>query len=173
MGEVRHSLRAFASEGHPPHVILDRLNAMMLRFQPYEAATVCVLIFDQLTGDTQIANAGHLPPLVVADSGESRYLAVHGPLLGLDLPRDEATGIRLEAGETLVLYTDGLIEQRRSDLDAGMARLREETARAWHECHDTERLADHLLSELGGDTRDDIALLILRRHPRSRDAPTG
>ncbi|MYV98739.1 SpoIIE family protein phosphatase [Streptomyces sp. SID3343] len=171
MGEVRHSLRAFASEGHPPHAVLDRLNAMMLRFQPYETVTVCVLIFDQHTGDMRIANAGHLPPLVVDESGASRYLEVSGPLLGLDLPRADATSIRLEPGETLVLYTDGLIEERRSDLDAGMNRLREETVRVWSQSHDPELLADHLLSELGGDTRDDIALLILRRHPRPQDAP--
>ncbi|WP_406288900.1 SpoIIE family protein phosphatase [Embleya sp. NBC_00896] len=170
MGEVRHSLRAFASEGHPPHAILDRMNAMMLRFQPYEAATVCVLVFDPVHGDIEIANAGHLPPLVLTEDGATRYLAVHGPLLGLGLPRPDTTHVRLAAGDTLVLYTDGLIEERHSDLDTGMARLRTETTLAWAAHTDPEQLADHLLAALGGDKRDDIALLILRRRSTARPA---
>ncbi|MFE5326779.1 SpoIIE family protein phosphatase [Embleya sp. NPDC056575] len=163
MGELRHGLRAYASEGHEPHTILERLNAMLMRYHPYETATVCVLMLDPRTGTIDIANAGHLPPLIVTADGDTHYLTVAGALLGLEVPRPETVRHELPAKATILLYTDGLVEERTSDLDAGMARLRTETLGDESFRTDLNALADHLLSALEGDERDDIALLLLRR----------
>ncbi|MFI6978383.1 SpoIIE family protein phosphatase [Embleya sp. NPDC050154] len=163
MGELRHGLRAYASDGHEPDAILERLNTMLTRYHRYETATVCVLMFDPRTGVIDLANAGHLPPLVLTEDGHAHYLVAGGPLLGLELPRPGTTRFELPEKATLLLYTDGLVEERGSDLDEGMERLRAETVRETTPRTDLAALADHLLSALQGDERDDIALLLLRR----------
>jgi CheY-like chemotaxis protein len=157
MGEVRHALRAYAVEGHGPVAILDRLDAMLRRFHPQDLTTVCLMVVDQTTGRAQVANAGHIPPLIANADGK-RYLDVRGPLLGVGWPRPAATEVTLARDDLVLLVTDGLIETRTRPIGEGMdALLSAVTA-------DTELdvLCDDLLARFGRDAEDDIALLALR-----------
>ena len=164
MGEVRHALRAYALEGHQPVHILDLLNTMLRRFHPIDGfTTLCLLLVDPETGTAQVANAGHLPPLVVDGTG-ARYLDIAGPMLGLDLPRPTAVTIGLEPGATVVLITDGLIERRGVPIEDSMAELSAALApRIDGPAPELEGLCDQLLARFGQDGTDDIALLALRR----------
>ncbi|MBB5907603.1 PP2C family protein-serine/threonine phosphatase [Actinoalloteichus hymeniacidonis] len=172
MGEVRHALRAFAIEGHPPDVILDLLNRMMLKYHADFCVTMCLLLVDTVTGETSVANAGHIPPLLIDQEG-ARFVPVQGPLLGIDLPRAEPTALRLPVGATVVLVTDGLLEDRVTAIDEAMATLAEtaatpETGTPADE--DLEDLCERLLERFGHDKDDDIALLALRRRAQDRHA---
>lgn len=158
MGEVRHALRAYAVEGHGLVDILDRLDVVVSRFHPEGLTTACLMLVDPATGTTEVACAGHIPPLL-ADASGTRFLEIRGPLLGVGLRRPAATKVELPVGTLVLLITDGLIERSGSDLDAGMAALAGAVA------HDTdlEALCDNLLDEFGRDAQDDIALLAFRR----------
>ncbi|GLW90730.1 fused response regulator/phosphatase [Actinokineospora globicatena] len=158
MGEVRHALRAYAIEGHPPDLIVELLNAMLRRFHPEGLTTLCVLVLDPVAGKATIANAGHIPPLVV-DASSARYLRLPGALLGVKTPRPAATTVDIPSGTTVVLMTDGLIERRTSPLDADMEHLRA----SMRADEDPESICERLLSTYGQNKDDDIALLVLRR----------
>jgi DNA-binding response OmpR family regulator len=159
MGEVRHALRAYALEGHGPVEILDLLDVMLRRFHPEDGfTTLCLLSIDLEAHTATVANAGHLPPLIVDGSG-TRYLDVAGPMLGIGMDRPAALEIELAPEATIVLVTDGLIERRGIPLDDSMDELRA----AISPQPDLERFCDDLLARFGQHTTDDIAILALRR----------
>ncbi len=162
MVELRHVLRAYALEGHEPHHILQLMDRLLAHFHPEITATMCLAVLDPLTGAMDIANAGHLPPLVVSPGGQAEYLPVHGPLLGLNLDHKPATVARLEPGQVLLMVTDGLIERPRVDLADSLEDLRERTT---HTACAPDTLRDALLQHYSRDTDDDIALLAVRRRP--------
>lgn len=160
MAELRHTVRAYAVDGHPPGVVLAKANELMRRLLPGELATICLLLIEPGTGHVRMANAGHPPPLLVVEGG-SGFVEHPAPLLGIDAPRPADLELVLPPGSTLILYTDGLIERRESDIDAGMAAL----ARASSTVDDDlERFCDRLLAELAGPAiNDDIAVVAIRR----------
>ena len=120
------------------------------------------------------ANAGHLPPLVVNPDGSVAELAVvEGRPAAGRRRRGRAAGSRwstLDRGSTVLLYTDGLVERRDADLDAGLVRLRD----ALIELADRplEELLDELLERLvQGRPEDDVALVAVRLHRQDRPRP--
>ncbi|GAA0423866.1 hypothetical protein Acor_44590 [Acrocarpospora corrugata] len=160
MAEIRHAVRAFASEGHTLGEILRRTNRLMLDFLPRELATVVLLLVDPVGGEVLMCNAGHLPPLVVT-GGRAEYTVLPGPLLGADLPRPDETMIMLPPGGALVLVTDGLVERRDLSVSDGLARLRELSATMEP---DLDVFCDRLIAGLMlSDHEDDVALVVLRR----------
>ncbi|MDT7800374.1 MAG: hypothetical protein QOI78_3807 [Actinomycetota bacterium] len=158
MGEVRHALRAYAVEGHGPVEILHRLDAVLRRYHPRSLTTLCLVAIDPASGAVEIANAGHIPPLL-ADATGARYVEIAGPLLGIGLPRPPATALTVEPGTLVLLVTDGLIERRGIVIDDGMESLRTAVV---HDA-DLETLCDELLERFGEAAEDDIALLAFRR----------
>ncbi|GAB3818488.1 hypothetical protein GCM10027605_71170 [Micromonospora zhanjiangensis] len=160
MAEIRHALRAYAVEGHQPGEMLDRVDVLMRTLLPGEFATICVLLLDPRTGRARLASAGHLPPLVNVDGRVDR-LRHRAPLLGVRADRPADLEFVLPPGGTLVLYTDGLIERRDSDIDAGLAAL---TTAVRHVEDDLDQFCARLLVELAPDEiQDDVAVLALRR----------
>jgi anti-sigma regulatory factor (Ser/Thr protein kinase) len=113
----------------------------------------------------RFANAGHLPPLVVGPGGQTAYLEDGlGSPLGCDGPGLPVEGsFRLAPDSTLLLFTDGLVEQRGVSIHEGLERL--ETLAA-DRGQDVEALCEKLLgSMVGDDTADDVALLAIRPVP--------
>jgi CheY-like chemotaxis protein len=160
MAELRHATRAYLAEGHPPGAVLDRLNTLLMRFMPDEMATLCLLLVDPVTGRARLANAGHPPPLLCHD-GRTEYLRHRSALLGLHSERPPDTELTIPPGATLVLFTDGLVERRRENIDVGLDAL----ARAAERVEpDLDEFCDRLLAEVGpAKPDDDIAVLALRR----------
>jgi serine phosphatase RsbU (regulator of sigma subunit) len=66
MAELRHAVRAYAVEGHPPGAVLELVNRFMRTVLPAESATLCLLTPEPGTGRVRMAGAGHLPPLLHA-----------------------------------------------------------------------------------------------------------
>lgn len=156
MGEVRHALRAYACEGHRPHHILDRLETLLAVSHPAITVTLCIVLIEPGGRRVHIANAGHIPPLLISPDGEARFHRPHGPLLGLRIPHPPPAAVDTPPGTRLVLITDGLVEVRDRDLETSLEgfRLSVLTAPA-----DPEHLCDHLLAAYGADKEDDIAIV--------------
>lgn len=97
---------------------------------PTTGATCAYAIYDPVSRRCSVASAGHPPPAVADPAGHVSYLPVDpGPPLGVGGLPFEATEVELAPGSVLALYTDGLIEGRDGDLDAGMAELAARLAR--------------------------------------------
>ncbi|MGV9456184.1 SpoIIE family protein phosphatase [Streptomyces sp. NPDC003635] len=159
MVEIRHALRAYCVEDGDPRVLAERLDRMLTHYHREVTATVCLVLADPATGHARIANAGHIPPLVVREGGEAEYVKVCGPLLGLGLNRPEPAEIILAPTDRLLMVTDGLIETRGVDLAVSMEQLRTAAAAAPPA---PAALCDTLLRCFGQDREDDIAMLALR-----------
>ncbi|GAA2275237.1 hypothetical protein GCM10010145_37740 [Streptomyces ruber] len=159
MVEIRHALRAYCVEEPDPGALARRLDRMLQHYHPEITTTLCLALVDPVTGRTRIANAGHIPPLVVRDGVGAAYVPAAGPLLGLGLERPVPTEIVLEPADRLLMVTDGLIETRGTDLAVSMEQLRVSAEDA---PLGTAGLCDSLLDRFGRDREDDIALLALR-----------
>jgi serine phosphatase RsbU (regulator of sigma subunit)/DNA-binding NarL/FixJ family response regulator len=159
MVEIRHALRAYCVDESDPAVLAERLDRMLQHYHPEVTATVCLALVDPATGRTRIANAGHIPPLILRDAGDVEYAKADGPLLGLGLPHPAPTELFLEPTDRLLMITDGLIETRGTDLAVSMEHLR---AAAVGSLPGLDALCDTLLGCFGHDREDDIAMLALQ-----------
>jgi serine phosphatase RsbU (regulator of sigma subunit)/anti-sigma regulatory factor (Ser/Thr protein kinase) len=166
MGQLRIVLRAYAAEGHTPATVMARASVFLHELDTERFATCTYAQADLSTGVVQVVRAGHVDPLIRDQDGSCNRLPVQGGLpLGLsaEFGRLEypVSTLELDPGQTLLLYTDGLVEVPGADLDDGLQRL----AELVHEGpRDLQLLADRLcevVDDRGGD--DDVALLLLRR----------
>ncbi|MFF3418488.1 PP2C family protein-serine/threonine phosphatase [Streptomyces sp. NPDC002698] len=162
MGEIRHALRAYAAQNLPPHILLQHLDHLLGLHQPGWTATVCIVVLDADHARLHVANAGHLPPLLLEPSGAPRYLREHGPLLGLGLPQPVAVSHRVEPGSRLVMITDGLIETRDTEINERLDLLSTVVAEGPGE---PEALCAHLVDTFGEDSDDDIIVFAARLRP--------
>jgi serine/threonine-protein kinase RsbW len=162
MGQLRSVYRALLVEGPAPAAVIDRLQASWPLLGLQRMATALFATLDLPTGLLHVASAGHPPPLLIIDGCAEFLPVVPSRMLGAPpAPAVEWTGV-LPPGATLVLFTDGLVESRTSDIDAGLARLRTSASR--RATSDPDELCDRLLGDLAGSHRaDDIALLALTR----------
>ncbi|MEU9391117.1 SpoIIE family protein phosphatase [Streptomyces sp. NPDC048324] len=172
MGQLRIVLRAYAAEGHTPATVMARASVFLHELDTDRFATCLYAEADLATGVVQVVRAGHIDPLIRDEDGGCHRVSVPGGLpLGLSaefgsLEYPVGT-VELDPGHTLMLCTDGLVEQPGADLDDGMRTL---TALIAAGPNDVRDLADCLIDvaeERGGD--DDVALLLMRR--RGLDAP--
>jgi PAS domain S-box-containing protein len=165
MGQLRNALRAFAGEGYAPSALVERLNRFVFENGPSDMATLCYAVVDPTNGTFQAVSAGHPPPVVVTADGVTRWLhGVGGPPIGADSRSHyRASENVLAPGDTVVLYTDGLIERRRESLDVGLQRLLDAVAAAPRPA-DLGRACDHLTATLlpEGGADDDVAILTVR-----------
>jgi Stage II sporulation protein E (SpoIIE) len=159
MGELRHALRAFASENHPPLAIARLVNRVLQRYHPGIIATLCLAVVDPVTGDLELVNCGHIPALIAA-GGAARYADHGGLMLGLPFDEPHRQQAVLPPGGTLLLVTDGLIEERTVLLDDNMEKLRFAAAAASEA--PIEAFTNHLMS-LFGPREDDVAMIAIRR----------
>ncbi|MFA1546917.1 SpoIIE family protein phosphatase [Actinomadura chokoriensis] len=158
MAELRHALRAFAEEGHDAVAILRLLNDVLLRYHDDQTATMVLMALDPRTGALRVANAGHPPPLHIAgERGE--YGGRGGLLLGFPADMVGTEELTVPPGGTVVLITDGLIEERGVSLSANMERLRTVAAEV---DDDLEKYGDRIIAEFG-PREDDVALIAMRR----------
>ncbi|GHB51952.1 potassium-transporting ATPase subunit B [Streptomyces cirratus] len=120
---VTHAVRTLALEGHPLHSILARTHHLLMPFNADLMATVLLVRLDPATGELQVASGSHPPPLLARDGSAPRFLEATGRGIGFPSPgSDTVLRERMEPGDLLLLYTDGLTESRR-DLIEGESRL--------------------------------------------------
>lgn len=168
MGQLRSAARALAGQVGQPGELVAALQRSwdLLGFD--RIATAIFARLNTGSGRLVMVSAGHPPPLLIGPGGAG-YLPVppSGPLGG---PTSEIVDWRgrLEPGETLLLYTDGLIEQRSHTIDEGMIELARSAAGG---PSDPEQLCDRLLAGLAADREDDVAILAIRRWRSPPSAP--
>ncbi|MFJ4904508.1 SpoIIE family protein phosphatase [Streptomyces sp. NPDC093249] len=164
MGQLRTAVRAYARLDLPPHEVLQLLDGLAAEIDASQIATCVYAIHDPSEGKLVYASAGHLPILVRdEDGGVRRAEDPTGPPLGTGGWLHTSGSIALPPGSTAVLYTDGLVERRREDIDEGVAAL----ARALSGADGTPQVVcDRLLRSLGvtAEHDDDVAVLVVQ-HP--------
>lgn len=164
MGELRNALRAFAIEGHGPGESLHQLDRMShATFGSGMVATVLFLIIDAGAGTVTIARAGHPPPALRHPDGTVQFLETQRTLpLGIDPAQIPSEAIYpIAPAETLLLFTDGLVERRGESLTASFERLLDALSSA---PADVDAICDHVLewTATGGERQDDVALVAVR-----------
>jgi PAS domain S-box-containing protein len=168
MGALRNALRAYAIEGLPPGEVLGKLDQLVGQGERGQMATLLYAVIDPDWTTVRYAGAGHPPPLLVGPDGRGEYLweGRSTPLGVVGAATYEEGSTRLEAGSTLALYTDGLVEVRGETLTQGLDRLKDAVASG---PQDPETLCDHVIDSLLGssDASDDVAFLALRTAPMS------
>ncbi|MFF2044532.1 PP2C family protein-serine/threonine phosphatase [Kitasatospora sp. NPDC058170] len=165
MGLLRSALSAASLVADGPARALEVLGLYARSVDGAESTTAVETHIDWDTHTITYSSAGHPPPALLHADGTLVFLdRATDPPLGArpeHVPRPEAA-IAFDEGDMLVLYTDGLVERRREDIDTGLARLADSLVR--HCGLAPEPLADALLHDLlpiGGAT-DDTALVIVR-----------
>jgi serine phosphatase RsbU (regulator of sigma subunit) len=164
MASLHFAIRGFVSEGHGPAAVLDRLSALLDVTRDRHFATVLCGVADLAAGELTLANAGHLPPLLLGDGLAVLVRTEVGPPIGVK-PRGPyaTTAVPLTPGATLLAFTDGLVERRGESLDDGLHRLRDSAVAAGGSVED---LLSTVVAELAiGDTGgfdDDTAILGVR-----------
>ena len=170
MGQLRTAWRALVVHGAEPGEAMEGLEAFAASTIGAECTTVAAAVIDGGRGVVRYACAGHLPPLVVSRDGRTRYLTQgRRPPLGVTEPGRLVEGVEpFYPGETLLLYTDGLVERRHETLDDGLARL--STVASGLVEQTTDRMSDELIDRLtrGSALADDVALLVVRALPVMR-----
>jgi anti-sigma regulatory factor (Ser/Thr protein kinase) len=124
MGQLRTALNAYAIQGHGPATTLGLVDRFVHAMGGDAMATAAYAVLDPETGDVEYASAGHLPPIVTGGA-RARTLAIEPapPLGSFAYIRIEQHHMLLAPGETLVLYTDGLIERPGCPLDTSIEDL--------------------------------------------------
>ncbi|MER7589265.1 SpoIIE family protein phosphatase [Micromonospora sp. NPDC127501] len=170
MGQLRNALRAYVLEGFDPGESLTRLNRLVGSTEGRSFATVVCLLFNPRTGRLRYASAGHPSPLLIT-GGDVAFLhdrALGPPVGALPGATYESVEGELPAGTRLLLYTDGLIEDRQLGIDASLAQLRIDAAIPSEHVVD---LIDAVVERVTGrPRRDDVAVLALEAAELNRFA---
>ncbi|WP_265868610.1 SpoIIE family protein phosphatase [Streptomyces sp. SKN60] len=162
MVSLRNAQRALAFTGRPPHQLMGWLNEVTLRTGGGSTATAVCALYDPEDGGLVWSSAGHLPLLLIRD-GRARLLEPPQDVLLGAVPSYayEERRTALRPGDTLLLYTDGLVERRHEGLGPGLARLLAVATRVAGR-ESPELLVDALLAMALGDTDDDTSVVAVR-----------
>lgn len=162
MGQLRTVVRVAAMESHPPSVILARASAYLERLGAPRLATALVVLIDLESGIARAASAGHPSALVMRR--DSPWPVVDeldvepDPPLGIGTEWEERT-TRLNAGDVVLLFTDGLVEMRGYDIDETTGHLKAKLASLSPDCTTGDVLETALELLPPGSRGDDVAVL--------------
>lgn len=163
MASLRFATRAYALEGYPPGLILNRLQGILDFGADRHFATVLCGQIDLVRKTVAVASAGHLPPVVYAPGRAESVRLVPAPPIGVKGRQEvtpEQTVIDVVPGMVLVGYTDGLVERRSESLDESIHRLETMTL---YNPESLESMLDGIVASLLPEKPDDdLALIGLR-----------
>ncbi|WP_307826656.1 PP2C family protein-serine/threonine phosphatase [Streptomyces pactum] len=168
MGRLRASLRAYAvMEGEDPVAVLSDLELLLRLTEPARTATALFAYCEPELRRVVLAGAGHCPPLIIGEH-RTEYVetSLSAPLGMLSCWEAPSVSIEPAPGETLLLYSDGLLHRAGDPMDRSFARLHAAAAgvpRALR--HDPDAVVDHVLRTVlpdggtAGDRTEDVVLL--------------
>ncbi|GHG87479.1 ATP-binding SpoIIE family protein phosphatase [Streptomyces lanatus] len=163
MGQLRTAVQTMAALDLPPAQLLRNLDDLAQRLGDTYLATCLYAVYDPIVGELHLANAGHIPPVLVrAENGRSELLDLPtGAPIGVGGVPFEAVRVRVEPGDRIVMCTDGLVEVRGEDIGVGLATLSESAA---HPAASMDDACDSVIRALNtrGGRKDDVALLMAR-----------
>ncbi|GFH38053.1 SpoIIE family protein phosphatase [Streptomyces pacificus] len=159
---LRNAVRGLAVTGAGPAQLLSWLNIVAHHLTEHVTATAVCGLYDPRTRVLRWARAGHLPPVLVRGADAVTLPMPGGLLLGaLGDARYEESDLQLEPGDTLLMYTDGLVERRDTSVHDSLTQL---LATAGGPSATLERLLDRMLTHSRSDTDDDTCLIGVRVH---------
>ncbi|WP_053617177.1 SpoIIE family protein phosphatase [Nocardiopsis sp. NRRL B-16309] len=160
MGQFRTAVQTLAALDLPPEQVLRHLDDLALRLGEDYLATCLYCVYDPVARLCTMANAGHIPPVLVRQGrGAEPVRLPTGAPIGLGGVAFESADVRVHDGDVLLLCTDGLVEARGRDIEKGMAALCAAAERPLP----LEELGDTILADLHTDDQeDDVALLLAR-----------
>ncbi|MET7291252.1 SpoIIE family protein phosphatase [Streptomyces griseoloalbus] len=162
MSQYRSLLRTIATAGTGVDKILGEFDRQVAQLGLDRLATCLLAVMDPRAGTCTAASAGHLPPAVLRAGGSIEVLWLPaGPPIGTGLGGYEPFTVRMDRGTTLLLYTDGLVERRGTDIDVSVRALESLSLPADGPLDD---LLDTFLTRLAnGAYEDDVAILAARQ----------
>jgi serine phosphatase RsbU (regulator of sigma subunit) len=165
MAGLRYTIRAYAAIGYNPARILEMASKEIDINTDGHFATVLVGLVDNECREVTIANAGHLPPLLLNSEKNEFVGAPVGLPLGIGAHAYDSVTISLAPNSTMIAYTDGLVERRNEVLDVGMERLRKTASINHHPSVDD--LLTSIVDDFYADhvSEDDTAILAIRWLP--------
>jgi anti-sigma regulatory factor (Ser/Thr protein kinase) len=160
MGQLRTALHSYAIEDHPPARTLELVDRFLQGMPDHSMATAAYAVLEPEEARLRLASAGHLTPIVIG-SGQARVIELEpsAPLGTLPFATYVEHELRLEPGETLLLYTDGLVERRGQRLRDTVAELAEHVSTA-ATAEEACQLAVELVPLQG--LADDVAVVALQ-----------
>ncbi|MGH9126543.1 MAG: ATP-binding SpoIIE family protein phosphatase, partial [Acidimicrobiales bacterium] len=169
MGQLRSAVRAYARLDLQPAQVLKLLDPVVEDFGEDHIVTCVYAVYDPTSTTLHYANAGHLPPLLRHPDGSvSRLSRASAPPLGSGNSQFEEQLVRIGEGATVVLYTDGLIERRGSNLENGIDDL---ARRLRTVSGDLAAQPAALVNGLRPDGPDDDIAVLMARVPFAEPAP--
>ena len=161
MGQLRTALHAYAREGHGPSHTLELVDRFVQSMGEYAMATAAYAVFDPETARLRIASAGHPPPIIVSErSARVLDLTPGAPLGGFPYGSCPEEEFSLKTGETVVLYTDGLVERRGIALTETIEQLATVLARARTVERACQLAVDEMVPPEG--LADDLAIIAMQ-----------
>ncbi|MGW8743406.1 SpoIIE family protein phosphatase [Streptomyces sp. NPDC055794] len=171
MGQLRTAVQTMAGLDLPPVQLLRNLDDLAQRLGDTHLATCLYAVYDPIAGELHLANAGHIPPVLVrAEDGASELIELPtGAPIGVGGVPFESVRVPVAPGDRLVMCTDGLVEMRGEDIGVGLATLCESAA---HPAASMDDACDTIIRALGtrGGRKDDVALLMARLNGIEPDA---
>ncbi|WP_409234217.1 SpoIIE family protein phosphatase [Streptomyces sp. PA5.6] len=163
MGQLRTAVQTMAALDLPPEQLLRNLDDLAQRLGEHYLATCLYAVYDPIASELNLANAGHIPPVLVrAADGRSELLDLPtGAPIGVGGVPFESVTMRVAPGDRLLMCTDGLVEVRGEDIGVGLATLTESAA---HPAASMDDACDTIIRALNtrGGRKDDVALLMAR-----------
>ncbi|MEU9240985.1 SpoIIE family protein phosphatase [Streptomyces sp. NPDC048385] len=163
MGQLRTAVQTMAAMDLPPAQLLRNLDDLAQRLGDSYLATCLYAVYDPIESELHLANAGHIPPVLVrAADGRSELLDLPtGAPIGVGGVAFQSLRVRVDPGDRLVMCTDGLVEMRGEDIGVGLATLCESAA---HPAASMDDACDTIVRALNtrGGRKDDVALLMAR-----------
>jgi serine phosphatase RsbU (regulator of sigma subunit)/uncharacterized protein YigA (DUF484 family) len=164
MAQMRAALRTCIAADPGPESVLTTLDRMFVMFDLTQLVTLVYLVIDPDRGLIEVVNAGHPPPVIIRAGGPVELLSTGSTPIGIQPARRTARTCPFGPGDTLLAYTDGLIERRGEDIDVGLCRLTD---------HATVLSSGPLAQTLPGLTdavhdqagNDDVTAIAVRHQP--------
>ena len=163
MAQMRAAIRAYIAVDPTPEVVLGKLDLLFATYDMAQLVTLVYGVADPDRDELVLINAGHPPAVVLRKDGAAEQLpSADGPPLGVGEGVRESMVLGFRDGDTLVAFTDGLIERREEDIDDGQRRaLVAITALA---DQPVDAALEDLVENVRDHTReDDVAVLVARR----------
>jgi PAS domain S-box-containing protein len=165
MAQMRAAVRSYVALDPKPQSVVHRLDTMFDMYEYTQLVTLVYVLADATADELRVVNAGHPPPVILHEDGSLDTVSQHVTApLGIGTEDRSAFSVPFRRGDTLLLYTDGLIERRDEDIDVGQDRLSRACTTLPH--NDLTKCLEELVEQVRDHTReDDVAALVAQRTP--------
>jgi len=165
MAQMRAAVRAYLAIDPDPAVVMSKLDILFRQYDMAQLVTLVYGVVDPTRDELHLANAGHPPPVLLRVDGTREQLPdPDGVPLGVGGVGRSPIRVRFQAGDTLLAFTDGLIERREEDIDTGQKRLLGAVPSLRGTGGSLSVLLERLVEDVRDHTRsDDVAAVAVRR----------